>query len=150
MLAMNKSVRESKVKVVVGLLATGYLAACAGANKPAPESAESAEGKPSDEEIVAHMKGELGGVLCTNAGLRSCLGIPDEAACMAGVDEAWPSCDDGFVNLNEGDAAHWRKVGQDTAACLIHGLEAKYPAGAESVSDMKACVSASMTANASQ
>jgi hypothetical protein len=52
-----------------------------------------------------------------NALYRVCYGVPDESACNATFDQAWPDCTRGVV-LHDGPSEEDRKQGQQTARCL--------------------------------
>src|SRR5688500_11237605 len=135
-------------KIACGAIAFSCTAACASSSQPPPENASSAAAEPSDEELVAQAKQMLHGSICgSDSPLRACLVIPDDGACAAAFDEAWPDCDGGFVNLHEGDAEHWEKVGGDTARCVGERLKARFPL-ANTVEQVQACANLVAAANA--
>ncbi len=59
--------------------------------------------------------------------LRVCFAVPDDAACAAAFEAAWPGCAQGVV-VHEGESDEDRAAGEKVGRCIGGAIARKFPA----------------------
>lgn len=102
-------------------------ATAANASQPASQPPAAGSNSPNANGIEG-MKAAMAQAFCEpGAALRVCFAIPDDAACSAAFDAAWPGCTQGVV-VHDGESEEDRATGEKVGRCIGGAMAKKFPA----------------------